>query len=196
MSSIERIKSHIYENIDTQQKTLESLPEFIQLAGEALVKSLLDGNKILACGNGASAADAQHFCANMINRFERERPSLPAVALSTDTSTLTAIANDYQYDEVFAKQIRALGQTGDILLAISTSGNSSNLIKAIEAAHDRGIKVLALTGNEGGEMASQLYIEDVEVRVPANRGARIQETHTLILHCLCDFIDQNLFGEM
>jgi len=195
MNSLERIRYNFQASIETKQKALETLPEMIQAAGEAMVTALLDGHKILCCGNGGSAADSQHFSAEMLNRFERERPSLPAIALTTDTSTLTSIANDYHYNEIFSKQIRALGQTGDILLAISTSGNSSNLIQAIEAAHDRGMKIIAITGKEGGEMASQLHMEDIEIRVPSTSTPRIQETHILIIHSLCDFIDHHLFGE-
>ena len=148
----------------------------------------------MPCGNGGSAGDAQHFSSELLNRFERERPSLPAIALTTDTSTITSIANDYSYNEIFSKQIRALGQPGDVLLAISTSGNSANIIQAIQAAHDREMIVVALTGRDGGGMASLLLPEDVEIRVPANVTARIQEVHLLAIHCLCDLIDSQLFG--
>ena len=155
---------------------------------------LLNEGKILSCGNGGSAGDAQHFSSELLNRFERERPSLPAVALTTDSSTITSIANDYSYNEIFSKQIRALGQPGDVLLAISTSGNSANVIQAIQAAHDREMTVVALTGRDGGGMASLLLPEDVEIRVPAKVTARIQEVHLLTIHCLCDLIDSQLFG--
>lgn len=196
MDIIERIESHFHDSIACKQRGLESLPNSIAKAGEAMVTALLAGNKVLSCGNGGSAGDAQHFSAEMLNRFERERPSLPAIALSTDTSTLTSIANDYSYDEVFSKQIRALGQSGDILLAISTSGNSQNVIQAIAAAHDRGLTVVALTGKDGGQLARTLQDDDVEIRVPAENTARIQESHLLIIHCLCDQIDLSLFGEL
>jgi len=148
---------------------------------------------ILACGNGGSAADAQHFSAELINRFERERPALPAVALTTDSSVLTSIANDYAWEQVFSKQVLALGQPGDCLLAISTSGNSPNVVAAIEAAHARRLRVVALTGRDGGRMAAVLGVQDIEVRVPAERTARIQEVHLLAIHCLCDGIDSALY---
>ena len=196
MDNIERIQTHFSESIETIQQGLIDLPESIDKAAQQMVQALLNGNKILSCGNGGSAGDAQHFSAEMLNRFERERPSLPAIALSTDTSTLTSIANDYHYDEVFSKQIRALGTEGDVLLAISTSGQSPNVLAAIEAAHDRGLSVVALTGKDGGKMAGQLFPTDSEVRVPSNKTSRIQETHLLVIHCLCDLIDQTLFGEL
>lgn len=158
-----------------------------------MVECLRAGHKILSCGNGGSAGDAQHFSSEMINRFEMERPPLPAIALTTESSTLTAIANDYSYDDVFAKQIKALGQAGDILLAISTSGNSTNVVRAIDAAQDRGMTVVALTGGDGGEIALLLAAKDIEVRVPSARTARIQEVHLLLIHCLCDVIDKSLF---
>lgn len=159
-----------------------------------MVQTLVNEGKILACGNGGSAGDCQHFSSELLNRFERERPSLPALALTTDTSTLTSIANDYSYNEVFSKQVRALGQPGDILLAISTSGNSANVVQAIQAAHDRDMAVVALTGRDGGDMASLLGQDDCEIRVPATSTARIQEVHLLVIHCLCDLIDEQLFG--
>lgn len=194
MDTIERIKQQFTDSINTKIAALEVLPSAIAHASEILVAALLDGKKILCCGNGGSAADCQHFSAELLNRFETERPSLPAIALTTDTSTLTSIANDYSYQEVFSKQLRALGQTGDVLLALSTSGNSRNVAQAIDVAHDRGIYVVALTGREGGEIAGLLGAGDVEIRVPAQSTARIQETHILILHCLCDLIDYRLFG--
>ncbi len=194
MDPITRIKQHFEDSIYTKQQASDALAPIIAQAGELMVQSLLNGHKILSCGNGGSAADAQHFAAEMLNRFEAERPSLPALALSTDTSTLTSIANDYSYNEVFSKQLRALGQAGDVLLAISTSGNSMNVVYAINAARDRGLSVIALTGKDGGEIASLMQPNDIEIRVPAASTARIQETHLLIIHCLCDFIDRSLFG--
>ncbi len=190
---LERINTHFTQSIQTKIDAADTLPPSIAKAGELAVKSLLDGHKILCCGNGGSAADAQHFSAELLNRFETERPSLPAIALTTDSSTLTAIGNDYNFDEIFAKQIRGLGQAGDILIAISTSGNSSNIIRAIHAAHERDLAVIALTGVDGGAVAPLLGTEDVELRVPATSTARIQETHILLLHCLCDLIDYQLF---
>jgi D-sedoheptulose 7-phosphate isomerase len=194
MNPVERIEQLFVSSIETKQTSLTILPKVIDAAGELIVASLLSEGKVLSCGNGGSAGDAQHFSSELLNRFERERPSLPAIALSTDTSTLTSIANDYSYNEVFSKQIRALGREGDILLAVSTSGNSANVLQAIQAAHDRKMKVVALTGRDGGNMASLLTVEDVEIRVPSKSTARIQEVHLLIIHCLCDYIDNALFG--
>jgi D-sedoheptulose 7-phosphate isomerase len=159
-----------------------------------MAQCLMNEGKILSCGNGGSAADAQHFAAELLNRFEMERPPLAAMALSTDTSTLTAIANDYSYNDVFSKQVRALGQSRDLLLAISTSGNSPNVVEAIHAAHDRQMGVIALTGKNGGKMAGVLGQNDVHICVPADRTARIQEVHLLCLHCMCDAIDCLLLG--
>ena len=159
-----------------------------------MVGSLLNDGKILSCGNGGSAGDAQHFSAELLNRFEKERPGLPAIAITTDSSTLTAIANDYSYNEIFSKQVSALGQSNDVLLAISTSGNSANVMEAMKAAHERDMKIVALTGRDGGAMADLLSTEDIEIRVPADRTARIQEVHLVVIHCLCDYIDTKLFG--
>jgi len=153
------------------------------------------GGKVMACGNGGSAADAQHFAAEFVGRFERERPELGAMALSTDSSLMTAIANDYHFDQIFSKQVRALGQPGDVLLAISTSGNSSNVLAAIEAAHQRDLIVVALTGKGGGKIAQVLRETDIHICVPHERTARIQEVHLLVLHCLCDGVDSQLLGE-
>ncbi len=164
------------------------------MAGETMVNCLLNDGKILSCGNGGSAGDAQHFSAELLNRFEKERPGLPAIAITTDSSTLTAIANDYDYNEIFSKQVSALGQSNDVLLAISTSGNSPNIVEAIRAAHDREMKIVALTGRDGGAMADLLSAEDIEIRVPSDRTARIQEVHLVVIHCLCDYIDTKLFG--
>lgn len=190
----QRILAHFQESAELKMKSAAALAQPISQAIELMFNALSNGNKILACGNGGSAGDAQHFSSELLNRFERERPSLPAIALTTDSSTLTSIANDYSYNEVFSKQIRALGQPGDVLLAISTSGNSANVIQAIQAAHDREMIVVALTGRDGGGMASLLLPEDVEIRVPSTVTARIQEVHLLAIHCLCDLIDSQLFG--
>jgi phosphoheptose isomerase len=194
MSVIERIKQNFHESISTKNLSAELLPEIIANAGGLMAQSLLDNHKILSCGNGGSAADAQHFAAEMVNRFETERPGLPAMALTTDSSILTSIANDYHYDEVFAKQIKAFGQPGDILLAISTSGNSPNVIHAIQTAQNRNLHIIALTGRDGGQIGTLLHGKDIEIRVPAQSTSRIQETHLLIIHCLCDMIDRLLFS--
>ena len=189
-----RIKQLFTDSIETKTRSMDVLGPSIEQASQVMVNSLLSEGKILCCGNGGSAGDSQHFSSELLNRFERERPSLPAIALTTDTSTLTSIANDYSYEQIFSKQIRALGQPGDVLLAISTSGNSANVLQAIQAAHDRDMLVVALTGRDGGAMASLLLPEDVEIRVPARSTARIQEVHLLAIHCLCDLIDSQLFG--
>jgi D-sedoheptulose 7-phosphate isomerase len=191
----ERIKQHFQASAELKLKAMALLTPAIADAATLISRQLLAERKVLSCGNGGSAGDAQHFSSEMLNRFERERPGLPAMALTTDTSTLTSIANDYRYEEVFAKQVRALGQAGDVLLAISTSGNSANVSEAINAAHERGMAVVALTGKDGGAMARQLSGEDVEIRVPSDSTARTQEVHLLVIHCLCDLIDRQLFGE-
>ncbi len=193
MSSLDRIQSHFLDSIATKQQAVEVLVDPIHDAGELMVAALIKGKKILCCGNGGSAGDAQHFSAELLNRFEQERPPLPAIAITTDTSTLTAIGNDYSYDEIFSKQVTALGQDGDILLAISTSGNSTNVIKAIAAAHERNMNIVVMSGKDGGKIAGVLGDDDIEIRVPSDRTARIQEVHLLIIHCLCDFIDTTLF---
>jgi D-sedoheptulose 7-phosphate isomerase len=190
----DRIIKHFSESIDTKQESMEQLTELIAMASQRIVSALLSDNKIMSCGNCGSAGDAQHFSSEMLNRYERERPSLPAIALTTDTSTLTSIANDYHFDEVFAKQIRGLGREGDILLVYSTSGNSGNIVKAVTTAHDKNISIIALTGKDGGKIANQLNESDIEIRVPSPSTARIQEVHLLITHCLCDLIDHQLFG--
>lgn len=195
MSLQNRIINHFSDSIQAKQDTLENVSENIAVASQKIVSALLDDKKVLCCGNGGSAGDAQHFSSEMLNRFERERPALPAIALTTDTSTLTSIANDYHFDDVFAKQIRALGQAGDILLAYTTSGNSGNIVKAIAVAHEKEMNVLALTGKDGGTVATLLSEGDIEIRIPSLSTARIQEVHLLISHCLCDLIDYQLFGE-
>lgn len=192
---IEQIKANFKESIQTKIAASEELPKYIARGGQIMVDALINGHKILTCGNGGSAGDAQHFSSELLNRYERERPSLPAMALTTDPSTITSIANDYSYDYVFSKQVRALGQQGDILLAISTSGNSRNVIKAMEAAVSRDMRIVALTGKDGGEMAGLLGPDDVEIRVPSVRTARIQEVHLLVIHNLCEVIDDSLFPE-
>ena len=189
----ECIKNHFNDSIQTKILAMDTLATPITEAGQLMVQTLLNGNKILCCGNGGSAADAQHFAAELLNRFETERPSLPALALTTDTSTITSIANDYSYAEIFSKQIKALGQEGDTLLAISTSGNSNNVTEAIMAAHQRGMNVVTLSGGSGGAMATALTPNDIEIKVPADRTCRIQECHILAIHCLCDIIDTELF---
>lgn len=194
MTQIQRIQQHFSDSIQTKINAAESLPVVIEQAGQVMVNALLNQHKILACGNGGSAGDSQHFSAELLNRFERERPGLPAMALTTDTSTITSIGNDYNFNEIFSKQIKALGNAGDVLLAISTSGNSTNVIEGIKAAHTRDMTVVALTGKDGGAMASALKPTDVEVRVPAEKTSRIQETHLVVIHCLCDYIDCTLFG--
>ncbi|MEO5702607.1 MAG: phosphoheptose isomerase [Gammaproteobacteria bacterium] len=195
MDLLKRITKNFNESIQLKQQSADSLGPVIAQAAEGLTQCFLQGHKVLTCGNGGSAGDAQHFSSEMLNRYERERPGLPAIALTTDSSTLTSIANDYQFADVFSKQIRALGQTGDILLAITTSGNSANIINAIDAAHEREMRVIALTGRAGGEVAALLEHQDVEIRVPGTSTARIQEVHLLIIHCLCDLIDCQLLGK-
>lgn len=194
MNYHDRVKQHFTASIETKMRSLDALAGVIADASTAMVECLLAEGKILSCGNGGSAGDAQHFSSEMLNRFERERPSLPAIALTTDTSTLTSIANDYSYLEIFSKQVRALGRGGDILLAISTSGNSGNVIEAIKVAHQRGLRVIALTGRDGGKMRPLLRETDIEICVPSAVTARIQEVHLLAIHCLCDLIDTQLFG--
>ena len=189
-----RIRNHFLDSIETKRNALEELIIPIKHAANCISDSLLNEGKVLSCGNGGSAGDAQHFSAELLNRFEIERPGLPAVALTTDSSTLTAIANDYEYDQIFSKQILALGTNRDVLLAISTSGNSPNIIKAVQAAHERNMQVLSLTGNKGGKLAKLLKGDDIEIRVPSDRTARIQEIHLLVIHCLCDIVDAILFG--
>ena len=195
MDPIQRVRDNFQESIKLKTDSVELLAPLISNAASLMASCLLQEHKILSCGNGGSAADAQHFSAEMLNRFEMERPGLPAIALTTDTSTLTSIANDYQFADIFSKQIRALGQPGDILLAISTSGTSHNIINAIDAAHDRSLAIIALTGREGGEVANLMRDGDIEIRVPGWSTARIQEVHLMIIHSLCDLIDRQLLGQ-
>ncbi len=189
------IQQHFKASIDTKLQAAQILEEPIATAARHMTDALINGHKILSCGNGGSAGDAQHFSSEMLNRFERERRGLPAIALTTDTSTLTSIANDYSYTQIFARQIRALGVPGDLLLAISTSGNSENVVEAIHAARERGMPVIALSGRDGGTIHTVLTEDDIEIRVPSESTARIQEVHLLVIHCLCDLIDRQLFGE-
>jgi len=190
----QRIAAHFAESAKLKSEAATVLREPIARAGLLLARSLKNGAKVLACGNGGSAADAQHFAAELVNRFEAERPPLAAVALTTDSSNLTSIANDYAWEQVFSKQVRALGRRGDVLLAISTSGNSANVIEAMRVAHEAGVRVIALTGRGGGKMAPLLAPEDIHICVPHQKTSRIQEVHLLVLHCLCDAIDFELFG--
>jgi len=189
-----RIAAHFSESASLKLEAQKTLAGPLARSIEKMTAALSAGGKILACGNGGSAADAQHFAAELVNRFEIERPPLAAVALTTDTSTLTSIANDYDYVQAFEKQVRAIGRQGDVLLAISTSGNSPNVVAAIDAAHQLGIGVVALTGRGGGKMAAALNAADVNICVPHDRTVRIQEVHLLALHCICDGIDFQLFG--
>ena len=194
MDLFQCIKNNFNESIQTKTIAIEVLVDPIAQAGELMVQCLLSNHKILSCGNGGSAADAQHFSSEMLNRFKAERPSLPSIALTTDTSTITSIANDYNYDEIFSRQIKGLGTNSDILLAISTSGHSKNILHAVNTAHQREINVIALTGGrDGGKIPTLLTANDIEIRVPVESTARIQETHLLIIHCLCDIVDRQLF---
>lgn len=188
-----RVEQHFADSIATKQAAMALAPDVVR-AGELMVRCLGSGGKILSCGNGGSAADAQHFSSELLGRFEKERAGLPAVALTTDSSTTTAIGNDYGYERVFARQVAALGRAGDVLLAITTSGNSPNVLEATKTAHSNGMSVVALTGRDGGAIVALLEPGDVELRVPSDRTIRIQETHLLIVHSLCDLIDQAFDG--
>jgi D-sedoheptulose 7-phosphate isomerase len=191
----QRILQNFADSADLKYQCAQALSRPIAQAVQAMLACVTSGGKVLACGNGGSAADAQHFSAEFVGRYERERPELAAIALTTDSSILSAIANDYAWDRVFAKQVRALGQAGDVLLALSTSGNSSNIVAAIEAAHEREMSVVALTGRGGGKIGAMLRETDVHICVPHERTARIQEVHILAIHCLCDGVDAQLLGE-
>ncbi|MCY1163432.1 Phosphoheptose isomerase [compost metagenome] len=191
----QRIEQHFIDSADLKYQAAQVLSKPIAAAVHAILASVTSGGKVLACGNGGSAADAQHFAAEFIGRYERERPELAAIALTTDSSILTAIANDYDFNVIFSKQVRGLGAAGDVLLAISTSGNSANVLAAIEAAHERDMTVVALTGRSGGKMAQALRETDVHICVPHDRTARIQEVHLLVLHCICDGVDTQLLGD-
>ena len=191
-----RITRHFQDSVETKQRVAVALTPRIAAASHLMVNSLKHGGKILACGNGGSAGDSQHFAAELIGRFERERAELAAIALTTDSSILTAVANDYSFDEVFSKQVRGLGKSGDILFAISTSGNSRNVVAAIEAAHLKGMHVVGMTGRNGGKIADLMKSSDVLLNVDSQLTTRIQEVHLLTLHCLCDAIDNLMFGEL
>lgn len=188
------VRKHIEDSIDTKHRSLSELPEVIAMAADILSQTLINEGKVLSCGNGGSAGDAMHFSSEMINRFEMERPGLPAIALTCDMPTLTSIANDYDYEAVFERQIHALGNPGDALLAISTSGNSANVNRAILAAKEKDMSIIALTGKDGGQLGFILSDEDVEIRVPSNSTARVQEMHLVVIHSLCDLIDKTLFA--
>jgi D-sedoheptulose 7-phosphate isomerase len=194
MSLITRISKHFDDSVAIKQQSKQVLAKPIAASAQALFSCLKNDGKILICGNGGSAADAQHFAAELVNRFEVERPGLACIALTTDSSIITSIGNDYDFMQIYSKQVRALGMRGDVLIAISTSGNSGNVIDAIHAAHDRDMVVIALTGREGGAMAELLNENDFHLCVPAQSTARIQEVHLLVLHCLCDAIDQQILG--
>ncbi len=194
MDSHERVAQRFHDSIRAQQEALERIAPDIVRAGHAMADALGREHKILSCGNGGSAADAQHFSSELLNRFEMDRPGLPGIALTTDSSTLTSVANDDSHAEIFGRQIRALGHEGDILLAISTSGSSANILAARQAAAERGMTTIALSGRDGGPLAASLSSDDIEIRVPNETTARIQEVHLLTIHCLCDLIDRTLFG--
>ncbi len=196
MPDKQRIRGHFEESIAVKQTAMDTLPPAIAEAARLMTDALNRRGKILSCGNGGSAGDSQHFSAELLNRFEIERPGLAAVALTTDTSTLTAIANDYAFQQIFSKQVMALGNPGDCLLAISTSGNSDNVLEAVHAAHDQKMNVIALTGGDGGSIRENLASSDVEICVPSSRTARVQEIHLIVIHCLCDAIDQALFNDL
>lgn len=193
MNLSELVRQHFSDNIQTQIQSADSLTPQIIKAGQLLAEALIQGHKILSCGNGESAADAQRLATGLLHKFEVDRPSLPIMSLNTDMGVMTAIANDEHYSQIFSKQIEAFAQAGDVLVLISTSGNAQNILKAAEAAHHRNAKIIALTGKDGGKLAKLLTNHDIEIRVPSDRSARIQESHVLTIHCLCDLIDQQLF---
>src|SRR6202521_1551803 len=195
MDLVAHLKQHFEEGIELRTRMAQTLPAEIARAGQALAGAMKAGRKALACGNGGSAADSQHFAAEMVGRFERERPGMPAIALTTDTSALTAIANDYDFDRVFSRQVEALGDPGDVLLAISTSGNSKNVVEAVRAAQAKDLVVIALTGRDGGAMAKMLRPKDFHLNVAHPRTMRVQEIHLLVIHCLCEVVDNVIYGE-
>lgn len=189
-----RIEELFQASITTKQTSLNEIKQPVARAAERMIQAFLNKGKVLSCGNGGSAADSQHLSSELLNRFEQERQGLAAIALTTDSSTLTSIANDYAYEDIFSRQIHALGNENDVLVAITTSGNSANIVSAVQAAHEKSMSVIALTGHDGGTLSSSLKNTDIEIRVPSNSTARIQEVHLLVLHCLCDLIDQHLLG--
>lgn len=194
MDPVTRVREHFAESIATKQSAVEAIAESVAAAGELMARALLKDGKILSCGNGGSAADAQHFSSELLNRFEAERPGLPAVAITTDASTITSIANDYEYADVFGRQIRALGQPVDVLFVITTSGNSQNILQALHAGHEKGMTCIALNGRDGGKAAQIMSGNDISILAPGNSTARIQEVHGLVIHCICDLIDWKIFG--
>lgn len=195
MDLLTRISGHFAASLQAKQRTLEVMGPQIARAADYLAQQFRQGKKVLVCGNGGSAADAQHFAAELVNRFEIERPGLPAIALTTDSSALTSIGNDDAFEQIFARQVQALGNTGDVLLAISTSGNSPNVLAAMAVARRMGMATVALTGGNGGRISRQITAQDIEIRVAATTTARIQEIHILVIHCLCDGVDWLLFGK-
>jgi D-sedoheptulose 7-phosphate isomerase len=195
MNNSQRIKNYFTESISLQIQCAEELPDRISQASKQLVACLLTENKIMACGNGSSAADAQDFTTKLINRFQTERPSLPGLALTTDLNAITAIANDYHFNQIFSKQLSALGKSNDILVVLSSSGNSLNLIEAIRVAHAKKITVIALTGNDGGDVRKSLNAQDTHICIPSDTAEHVQEVHRLVLHCFCDLIDNKIFGQ-
>ena len=195
MDMAAHLRRHFEEGVELRQRMADTLPGEIARAGAALAEALKAGRKALACGNGGSAADSQHFAAEIVGRFERERPGMPAIALTVDTSALTAIANDYDFDRVFSRQVEALGQPGDVLLGISTSGNSKNVLEAMQAAQSRGLTVIALTGRDGGAMGRLVRPQDFHLNVAHPRTMRVQEMHLLVVHCLCEVVDNLIYGE-
>ncbi len=194
MELTQRVIDTFSQSIESIRQAMDSIAPDVARGANLLIETLLDGGKIMVCGNGGSAADAQHFSAELLNRFEMERPGLAGLALTTDTSTLTSIANDYSYEEIFAKQVRALGQNPDVLVIITTSGNSSNLCRAAQAAHEKDIRCIALNGKNGGGLNEILRDGDVNILVPGTSTARIQEVHGIVIHCFCDLIDKHLLG--
>ena len=194
MNKESRVEELFQASIETKQTSLDSIKSAIVQAAEAMINTYRQQGKVLSCGNGGSAADSQHLSSELLNRFEREREGLAAIALTTDSSTLTSIANDYDYEKIFSRQVQALGNEKDLLIAITTSGHSANVLAAIQAAHQKNMVVIALSGNDGGKLSKVLKNTDIEIRVPSTSTARIQEVHLLVLHCLCDLIDQSLLG--
>ncbi len=191
----ETITNQFLQSKQANEDSLALLADSIGTASEMLINCLLNGHKILCCGNGGSASASQHFSSEMLNRYEMNRPGLPAIALTTDTSTITSIANDDDFRKIFSRQIKAIGQPNDVLVVFTTSGDSVNIIEAIKAAQSRNLVIIALSGKDGGVLPEVLGEDDLELRVPSSATPRIQEIHLLITHCLCELIDNHLFGE-